>query len=96
LNTSKYLAIFFIATSIAVATTSLTATAFADKSDKSHAREGLDKADEKVHENTGGLSDQDVRFHEGLCKGGHSTTVLDDLLGGCNAIGEPGESGEHP
>jgi acyl-coenzyme A thioesterase PaaI-like protein len=46
--------------------------------------------------NTGLASDQDVRFHEGLCQGGHSTTVLDSI-GGCNnpIITPPGNSDNH-
>ncbi len=91
MNTKTYLAIFLIATSIAVATTSLGATASAD-----NARKGLDKADENVHENTPGglLGDIDKRFHEGLCQGEHSTTIVDQELGGCGNIKEPG--GKNP
>ncbi|MFN2434254.1 MAG: hypothetical protein ABR515_02650 [Nitrososphaeraceae archaeon] len=87
MNTRTIIAMFLIAASIGMATTSLTIPISADKSD---AREGLDKADEKVHDNTGGLSDQDVRFHEGICQGDHSTTVLDELLEGCDALDNPG------
>jgi hypothetical protein len=60
------------------------------------ARQGLDRADQNIHENTdstpGDLSSQDVRFHEGICQGGHSTTVLDQITGGqgCSALGSPG------
>ena len=60
------------------------------------ARQGLDRADVNIHENTdstpGDLSEQDVRFHEGTCQGGHSTTVLDTLFPGqgCDALGSPG------
>ena len=37
-----------------------------------------------------------VRFHEGLCQGGHSTTVLDSI-GGCDnpIITDPGNSDEN-
>jgi hypothetical protein len=95
MNTRTYLAIFLIATSIAITTTSLTTQASADKS---NAREGLDKADENVHENVpGGLAgDIDKKFHEGLCRGDHSTTVLDSI-GGCDnpIITDPGESDNH-
>jgi hypothetical protein len=61
------------------------------------AREGLDRADENVHDNTGLGSDQDDRFHEGLCQGGHSTTVLDNEAEGCDSefISDPGNSDEN-
>jgi hypothetical protein len=92
LNTSKYLAIFFIATSIAVATTSITTPALADKSSGSN---GLDKADQNVHENTPGgfAGDQDIHFHEGTCQGGHPV----DIPGGCDnaLITDPGNSDGH-
>jgi len=99
LNTRTYLAIFLIATSIAMATLSLTSVASADKGDKSHADDGLNNADVKVHEGTGSTpdnpSDQDIRFHEGTCKGGHTTDVLESI-GGCDALSEPGNSDNHP
>jgi Zn-dependent alcohol dehydrogenase len=71
----------------------MTATIQPAQAQKESAREGLDTADERVHDNTEFGSDQDVRFHEGLCQGGHSTTEL-DRLDGCNTsiITEPGKS----
>jgi hypothetical protein len=69
--------------------------------DKDNAQGGLNRADENIHENTDStpedLSDQDVRFHEGICQGGHSTDVLDELTEGegCDALGDPGESGDN-
>lgn len=85
------MAIFLIATSIAVVTTSVGTPAFADK-----ARKGLDKADENVHEHLGTGTEGDVRFHEGLCQGGHSTTVLDSINGCDNPIiTDPGKSDDH-
>jgi hypothetical protein len=95
LNTRTYLAIFLIATSIAIGTTtSLAIPAFADKD---NADKGLEEADENIHENTGPPvpSDQDIRFHEGTCKGGHTTDALEGL-GGCDELSEPGESENHP
>ena len=80
--------IFLIATSFAIASVSATNLALADKSSGSN---GLEKADDKVHENTGPVSDQDIKFHEGLCQGGHSTEALDNL-GGCNILSDPGNS----
>jgi hypothetical protein len=92
LNTKTYLAIFLIATSMAVATTSLATTASADKSSGSN---GLDKADKNVHENTPGgfTGSQDIHFHEGTCQGGHPV----DIPGGCDnpAITDPGNSDGH-
>lgn len=87
----KAVAIFFIATSLAIAALSATNIVLADKSSGSN---GLEKADDKVHENTGPVSDQDIKFHEGLCQGGHSTEALDNL-GGCNILSDPGESDEN-
>ena len=86
-----------IAIAMVVASSSLVMPASAGKD---NAREGLDKADENVHDNTELASNQDVRFHEGLCQGGHSTSVL-DTLDGCEGakdqgiIGEPGESDDN-
>jgi hypothetical protein len=93
------LAIFLIATSIAVATTSMTTPILADKEDKINSRGGLDKADENVHENTPGelTGPQDKVFHEGLCQGDLSTTVVEDN-GGCDGplgLTDPGESDNH-
>jgi len=96
MDSKTHLAIFVIAASMVIATVSMAIPASADKSD---AREGLDKADEEVHDNTpdGLAGDEDVRFHEGLCQGGHSTSVL-DTLDGCDTsiITEPGESENKP
>jgi hypothetical protein len=89
-NTKTYLAIFLIATSIAVATTSAATQASAEKPDKT----GLDKADENVHETPGGFAgDQDIRFHEGTCQGGHQV----DIPSGCDndLITDPGNSDDH-
>lgn len=94
MNTRTILAIFLIATSIAIGTiTSITTPALADKPDKT----GLEKADQNIHENTGPPvpSDQDIRFHEGTCQGGHTTEALEGL-GGCDALSGPGESENHP
>jgi hypothetical protein len=70
-------------------------------SEKDNAQGGLNEADENVHENTdseiGDLSEQDIRFHEGTCQGGHSTDVLDTITGGgCPTEGfDPGNSDEN-
>ena len=95
LNARTYLAIFLIATSIAVATTSIATQASAEKPDIT----GLEKADRNIHENTGSTPDnpskQDLKFHEGTCQGGHTTEALEGL-GGCDILPEPGNSGDHP
>lgn len=91
MNTRTYLAIFLIASSIAVGIASVALPVSAEDP----ARGGLDKADENVHDTPGGLlGDIDKRFHEGICQGGHSTTIVDRELGGCDAIKEPG--GKNP
>jgi hypothetical protein len=66
LNTRMYLAIFLIATSIAVAALSIT-PAFADRSS---AQDGLDNADSKIHEHAPPQADEG--FHKGTCSGGFS------------------------
>ena len=86
------LAIFVIAAAMVIATVSVAIPASADKSS---ASEGVEKADDKVHENTGAVSDQDVRFHEGLCEGGITTEALENL-GGCDILTPPGESENKP
>jgi hypothetical protein len=86
-----YLAIFLIAASIAIGTVSSAVPALADKSSGSN---GLDKADENVHETPGGFAgDQDIRFHEGTCQGGHPVDIPD----GCDndLITDPGNSDDH-
>jgi len=86
------MAIFLIAASMVIATISMGITAWADKDSSS---EGVEKADDKVHENTGGVSDQDIRFHEGLCEADITTEALEDL-GGCEILTPPGESENKP
>jgi hypothetical protein len=92
LSTRTILAIFLIATSIAVATTSIASPTFADKSSGSN---GLDKSDEKVHDKTPGgfAGDQDIRYHEGTCQGGHEVNIPK----GCDndLITDPGNSDGH-
>ncbi len=68
---------------VALGTIGTTATAF--------AQPGIEIADEKVHENTGPVSPQDVVFHEGLCQAGITTEALEEL-GGCGILTAPGES----
>jgi hypothetical protein len=92
MKSHTYLAIFIIAASIAIGTASIANPALADKSS---GQNGLDKADENVHENTPGgfAGDQDIRFHEGTCQGGHPV----DIPEGCDnpLITDPGNSDDH-
>ncbi|SRR6266498_1668521 len=85
------IAIFVTAASIAIAGLSIATPTLADKPDKT----GLDKADQNVHEKTPGkfAGDQDVRFHEGTCQGGHQV----DIPQGCDnpLITDPGDSDNH-
>jgi hypothetical protein len=95
LNTQTYLAIFLIATSIAMGAVSIATHVSADK--QSGRDNGLDKkADENVHNNVpgGAGGDIDKKFHEGLCQGDLSTDVLDSI-GGCGALTDPGNSDGH-
>lgn len=83
---------FLIVTSIAIGTTFVTTQALADKSSASN---GLDKADENVHENTPEefAGKQDLKFHEGTCQGEHPVAIPD----GCDnaLITDPGESDDN-
>jgi hypothetical protein len=40
---------------------------------------GLDKSDQNVYDNTPGgfAGDQDIRYHEGTCQGGHPVKIPD-------------------
>jgi uncharacterized protein (DUF305 family) len=49
----------------------------------------IESADEQVHEVTGAVSPEDIRFHEQLCRHGISTEAL-DALGGCSILSPPG------
>ena len=93
LNTRSYLAIFLIATSIAIGTTTSIATPVL--AGKSSGDNGLDKADVNVHENTPGgfAGKQDINHHEGTCQGGHDVHIPD----GCDnaLITDPGNSDDH-
>jgi hypothetical protein len=88
LNKKTILSLFVgVATVLTIVATTSTTT-YADKSSGSN---GLEKADEKVHENTpGGFGGhQDIKFHTGTCQGGHSTSDLDSI-GGCSILSKPG------
>jgi hypothetical protein len=88
MNSIAKFAILAIASGLVIGTTFMTIPVAAED----HARKGLNIADEKIHDNTVLGSDQDFRFHEGICQGGHSTDVLDQLTGGqgCDALNSPG------
>lgn len=85
------LAIFLIATSIAIGLMSISNPVLADKSS---GQNGLHKADENVHDTPGGFAgDQDIRFHEGTCQGEHPV----DIPEGCDndLITDPGNSDDN-
>jgi hypothetical protein len=85
------LTIFILVASIVTAITSVSTTVLAEKSQGSH---GLEVADENVHNTPGGFGgQQDVNFHVGTCQGGHTTTDLNNALGGCSALPSPRELG---
>jgi hypothetical protein len=88
MKSHTYLAIFVIAATIAIGTVSIANPVLADKSS---GQNGLDKADPNVHDTPGGFAgDQDIRFHEGTCQGGHPV----DIPEGCDnpLITDPGNS----
>jgi hypothetical protein len=99
-QTAIITAVLLTAAALTITTTmSLPVASAQDK--KENAQDGLNEADVNVHENTdseiGDLSEQDIRFHEGTCQGGHSTDVLDTITGGgCPTEGfDPGNSDEN-
>ena len=63
--------------------------------DKESGDNGLDKSDEKVHENTPGgfAGKQDLSYHEGACQGGHEVNIPE----GCDndLITDPGNSDDN-
>lgn len=88
MKSQTLLAIFLMATSIAIV---IVSTADPILADKSSGQNGLDKADENVHDTPGGFAgDQDIGFHEGTCQGGHPVDIPD----GCDndLITDPGNS----
>jgi len=91
MNTNPKLATMFIIVALGtIGTTGV--TAFALETPPGIA----EHADENVHTNTGGVgSEQDFRFHEGLCQAGISTEALEEATQGegCDALSPPGESG---
>ena len=91
MNTKITFAIFAIMASMTIGTVLAINPVYADKSSGSN---GLETADVNVHENTGPVSSQDVRFHEGLCQGGHTTEALDGL-GGCDILTSPANSDDN-
>jgi hypothetical protein len=93
----KTVAIFVLVAAIATAVTTISTLAPAALADKNHecSGSGFERADCNVHENTGPVSKQDVRFHEGTCQGGHSTAALGPS--GCDnpILSDPGNSDDH-
>ncbi|MBA3285019.1 MAG: hypothetical protein H0U27_08175 [Nitrosopumilus sp.] len=94
MNTLNIFIVFAMITSLATGSIFAVSPVFAAKDSGSN---GLEIADDNVHENTGGLSPQDFSFHEGICQGGHSTEALEEVTGGvgCDALNSPGNSNDH-
>lgn len=87
------LAIFVLSAAIMTALTAVSALSIAAFADKSSGSNGLEVADEKVHNTPGGFGgQQDVNFHTGTCHGGHTTTDLNSI-GGCSILKSPRELG---
>jgi hypothetical protein len=63
------IAIFVIAATMAIATAALSIAtpAFADKDS---GQQGVDKADQHIHDNDNALEHADEGFHKGTCSGG--------------------------
>ena len=82
---------------VALGTIGTTATAFADYGEEidEEQQAAIEIADQAVHEafppeEGEEVSEQDVRFHQGLCAVGISTEALDEL-GGCEVLPPFGE-----
>jgi hypothetical protein len=92
-------AMLTIVAGLVIGTASMTSPVAAEND---NAHDGLERADDNVHENTDSgttpetLSDQDVKFHQGLCQGGHETDAVGEIFkGGCDDIPPPGNSGDN-
>ena len=85
---ATFVLIAVILTAVAAIST-VTPAALAEKPSTT----GLERADTNIHNNapSTGNSDNnvDIRFHQGTCQGGHTTTALVDL-GGCKILNPPG------
>ncbi len=92
----KTVAIFVLIAAIVTAIITIPTLSPAALADKNHecSGSGFERADCNVHSNTGPLSKQDFRFHEGTCQGGHTTKALESI-GGCDAVSKPGNSDTH-
>jgi len=90
LNLRTILAISIVAASFAIAMVPIAVPVSADKSSGDN---GLNKADENIHDNTGFASPQDIHHHEGTCQGGHEVHIPE----GCDnsLITDPGNSDNH-
>jgi hypothetical protein len=95
--TVNRLLLFIVAAAVANTALSLVSLAnpvLADKGGERREDQGFERADCEVHENTGPVSEQDVRFHEGTCQGGHTSEALEGL-GGCEILTAPGNSDDN-
>ena len=92
-------AVFVIAAGLVLGITSVSTPVAADKDGECRESEaGFERADCEIHENTGSTaqdpSKQDLAFHTGTCQGGHTSDALESL-GGCDILGDPGNSDEN-
>jgi hypothetical protein len=88
----KAIAIFVLVAAIVTAITTISIHTPVALAAKTSGSNGLEVADEKVHENTGGVgSSVDFNFHVGTCQGGHTTIALNKALGGCTNVPSPSE-----
>lgn len=87
MNPNVKLATMFI---LALGTIGTTATAFAQTEEAELGGEGIEIADEAIHERFPpeegeAASEQDIRFHQALCEAGITTRALEEL-GGCEIL----------
>ena len=87
--------ILVLVAAIVTAITAISALSPAALAQKSHGSNGLEVADQHVHDTPGGFGgQQDVNFHTGICQGGHSTAALDaSPFGGCGGLQSPSQLG---
>jgi hypothetical protein len=64
------LAIFAIAASVLIATTTAINLAIPVLAAKTSGQQGVDKADKAIHDNPNALEHADEGFHQGTCSGG--------------------------
>jgi hypothetical protein len=91
----KALTISVLVAAIVTAVTAISILSPAALAQKSQGSNGLEVADQQVHNTPGDFGgQQDVNFHTGICQGGHSTAALDaSPFGGCSGLKSPSQLG---